>query len=71
MATVRGSSVAWENFYSELAHTRSGLRAIFLAPKGLILGMRAISGDLVSQRRDKPNARSQASFDRNEGENAR
>src|SRR5262245_6868827 len=29
------------------------------------------SGDLVSQRREKPNARSQKSFDRNEDENAR
>ena len=28
-------------------------------------------GDLVSQRREEPNARSQASFDRNEGENTR
>ena len=28
-------------------------------------------GDLVSQRREEPNARSQASFDRNEGETAR
>ena len=28
-------------------------------------------GDLVSQRREEPNARSQASFERNEGESAR
>jgi hypothetical protein len=55
----------------ELAHTRSGLRAIFLTPKGLLLGMGAISGDLVSQRREKPNARSQNSFDQNESESAR
>src|SRR5262245_17850654 len=33
--------------------------------------MGAISGGLVSQRREKPNARSQKSFDRNEDENAR
>jgi hypothetical protein len=33
--------------------------------------MGAISGDLVSQGREKPNARSQASFDPNEGGNAR
>src|SRR5262249_47993723 len=30
-----------------------------------------LRGDLVSQRREKPRARSQASFDRNEGEDAR
>jgi hypothetical protein len=39
-------------------------------PQGLILGMGAISGGLVSQGREKPKARSQK-FDQNEGESAR
>jgi hypothetical protein len=47
------------------------LRAIFLTPEDLILGMGAISGGLVSQRREKPYARSQDWFDRTEGESAR
>jgi hypothetical protein len=44
---------------------------LFSQPEDLILGMGAIQGELVSQRREKPNARSQKSFDRNEGERAR
>src|SRR5215472_6517366 len=73
MTLLGGAAVAWPcvGDWCELAHTRPGLRAIFLAPEGLILGMGAISGGLVSQRREKPNARSQKSFDRNEDENAR
>src|SRR5262245_2301708 len=34
-------------------------------------GDQCLRGDFVSQRREKPNTRSQASFDRNEGESAR
>src|SRR5262249_15473647 len=54
-------------YQCELAHTRLGLRAIFLAPDGPRHG--GDSGGLVSKRREKPNA--QASFDRNEGDNDR
>jgi len=54
----------------ELAHTRSGLRAIFSTVKGSILGS-GRSGDFVSQRREKRKAWSQGSFDWNEDESAR
>src|SRR5215813_4993229 len=72
MTLLGGAAVAWPcvGDWCELAHTRPGLRAIFLPPEGLILGMGAISGGLVSQRREKPKARSQKSFDQNEGESA-
>jgi hypothetical protein len=53
----------------ELAHTRLSLRAIFSTRKGMILAW-GDSGDLVSQKREEPDARSQGSFDKNEGGNA-
>jgi hypothetical protein len=57
----------------ELGHTRSGLRAIFSTPKGLILGLLhgAIEGDVVSQKREGPDAPLHGSCGQNDGGNTR
>jgi hypothetical protein len=68
---IRFKSAQSSRGHCEQAPTRSGLRDILLPSKCLILGMGGDLGGLVSQKREKPNARSQESFDRNEGDNAR